>query len=178
MTPFTYVIPPLAQMPIRGHKNAPETFRGNYKHVAKFIEHYNRLHVISEKDKCHGILEYCHQNVKDFIQINPHYLSPNWKTLQEEILNAYDADHMNSRIRPKDFFNYVRNHGQGQITNLSQWKKYHRDYIAKAGFLKQNKQSTMDITGTAFLNSSKESLKSDYKQGTLPSITPNHDRSH
>ena len=89
---------------------------------------------------------------------------------------------MNSRIRPKDFFNYVRNHGQGQITNLSQWKKYHRDYIAKAGFLKQNKQLTdLEYHGYYWYGIpqfSKESLKSDYKQGTLPSITPNHGQSH
>jgi hypothetical protein len=144
MSPPQYTIPALAQLPNRGGKNAPETFKGSYKHVETFINHYNRLidlyHVISESDKCHGILEYCSQHVKDFIQINPHYLTPNWTLLQNEILNAYDADRMNSRIRPKDFFNFIQSYGQGQITNLSQWKRYHRDYTAKAGFLRQNKQ--------------------------------------
>jgi hypothetical protein len=144
MTQSSYVIPPLAQMPIRGNKNAPATFKGNYKYVETFIDHYNRLldyyHVVSDSDKCRGILEYCNQNVKDFIQINPHYLTPNWDQLQTEILNAYDADRMNSRIRPKEFFKLVQHFGQGQISNLSQWKRYHREYIAKAGFLKQNKQ--------------------------------------
>jgi len=144
MSQPTYVIPPLAQMPIRGSKNAPRVFKGNYKHVAPFINRYNQLldyyHVVTEVDKCRGILEYCSWSVKDFIQINPHYLKPNWEELQKEILNAYDAERMDIRIRPKDFFNFVNQYRQGQIITLSQWKKYHREYIAMAGFLKQKNQ--------------------------------------
>ena len=139
-----YVIPPLVQMPIRGSKNAPHVFKGNYKHVELFIGHYEQLlnyyHVTSESDKCHGILQYCSWSVKDFIQINPHYLSPNWTELRKDILNAYDAERMSTRIRPKDFFSFIHQCSRGQIANLSQWKKYHREYIAKAGFLKQQKQ--------------------------------------
>ena len=131
-------------MPIRGKKNAPTTFKGNYKYVESFIKHYNQLlnfyNVTSERDKCQGIIEYCSQNVKDFIQINPHYITPNWEELEREILNAYDADRMNNRVRPKEFYEFVNRHTAGQITNLSQWKKYHREYVAKAGFLKQNNQ--------------------------------------
>ena len=96
MNQSNYVIPPLSQMPVHGNKNAPVTFKGNYKHVESFIDHYNRLldyyHVTVEADKCHGILEYCSQHVKDFIQINPHYITHNWDELEKEILNAYDAD--------------------------------------------------------------------------------------
>jgi hypothetical protein len=142
----SYIIPPLSQMPIRGSKNAPTTFRGDFNRVETFVEHYNRLldyyHVTTEADKCRGILDYCSQEVKDYIQINPHYLTPNWSKLQDEILSAYDAERMNNRVRPKDFFKFVQQYGKGQITNLSQWKKYHRNYVAKAGFLKQNNRLT------------------------------------
>jgi hypothetical protein len=138
---LNYVIPPLAQMPIRGSKNAPTTFRGGFKHVEKFVDHYSRLldfyHVTSEADKCQGILEYCSQDVKDYIQVHPNYLTPDWNKLKEEILAAYDADRMNTRIRFKDFLKLVKQFRQGHITNLSQWKRYHRDYVTKAGFLKQ-----------------------------------------
>ena len=144
MTQLNHSVPPLLQMPLRGSKNAPETFKGNYKHVETFIDHYNRLlnyyHVTSEADKCHGILEYCSLNVKDYIQTNPHFLAPNWSQLQKDILNVYDAERMKSRIKPKDFYTFIQNSSQGQITNLSQWKKYHRDYISQAGFLKHNAQ--------------------------------------
>jgi hypothetical protein len=120
----SYIIPPLSQMPIRGSKNAPTTFRGDFNQVETFVEHYNRLldyyHVTTEADKCRGILDYCSQEVKDYVQINPHYLTPNWSKLQDEILSAYDAERMNNRVRPKDFFKFVQQYGKGQITNLSQ----------------------------------------------------------
>jgi hypothetical protein len=142
MSNNNYVIPPLAQMPIKGSKNAPETFKGGYKHVTPFIDRYNHLleyyHGTSDEDKCRGILEYCSQSVKDFIQINPYFLAPNWAKLQDEILNAYDAERMNFRICSRDFFDFVGQSHKSQIVNLSQWKRYHREYIAKAGFLKQN----------------------------------------
>jgi hypothetical protein len=47
---------------------------------------------------------------------------------------------MNFHIHPRDFFDFVGQSHKSQIVNLSQWKKYHREYIAKAGFLKQNGQ--------------------------------------
>jgi hypothetical protein len=144
MSNNNYVIPPLAQMPIKGSKNAPEKFKGGYKHVTPFIDRYNHLleyyHGTSDEDKCRGILEYCSQSVKDFIQINPYFLAPNWAKLQDEILNAYDAERMNFRICSRDFFDFVGQSHKSQIVNLSQWKKYHHEYIAKAGFLKQNGQ--------------------------------------
>lgn len=139
----TYTIPPLTQMPIRGSKQAPSTFRGDYQEVGPFINHYNRLldyyHVTSETDKCQGILEYCSQKVKDFIQICPYYITPDWKKLEKEILDTYDDERMKTRVRPKDLLKYVKQIGHGRIVNLTQWKKYHRNYIAMAGFLKQNK---------------------------------------
>jgi len=178
MSTTTYVIPPLAQMPVRGEKKAPKTFRGHFKQVTPFIDHYNHLlecnNVRTDKDKCHGILEYCSQKVKDFIQINPHYLTPNWSKLQQEILNAYDAERMDTRIRPQDFYAFIEQNAKIRIANLSQWKKYHREYIAKAGFLKQaNKLNDTEYNGYYWYGIS------NHLQGILElhlqSKYPNHD---
>ena len=49
---------------------------------------------------------------------------------------------MKSRIKPKDFYAFLNNSKQNQVANLSQWKKYHRNYITQAGFLKQNSYLT------------------------------------
>ena len=143
MSPSNYTAPTLALMPIRGTKNAPDTFKGDYRHVESFIDHYNRLldhyHVTSERDKCHGLLEYCSQGVKDYIQTSPYFMAPDWSELQKDILNVYDAERMNNRVKPKDFYKFVEQSSLGQITNLTQWKKYHRKYISQAGILKSNR---------------------------------------
>jgi len=89
-------ISPLAQMPIHGTKRAPPLFKGEYKQVVRFIEHYCHLleyyQVTSDQDQCRGIIEYCSQDVEDFILSCPDYIVPNWEALKEEILKYYDAE--------------------------------------------------------------------------------------
>ena len=137
---------PLLQMPIRGSKLAPPLFKGKYSKVTRFVQHYNRLleqhQVVTEADKCKGILEYCSQSVQDFIQSNPHYITPNWTCLQAEILKAYDAEHLESQIRPPDLVNFVNYNNLQPMNNLTQWRKYYREYMARAGFLRTKGQLT------------------------------------
>ncbi len=134
-------VPPLYNMPIRGSKLAPKTFKGNYHKVTGFIRHYIRLldqhQVILEADKCQGILEYCSQKVKDFIKASIYYQVPNWQQLQNEILKYYDADREESRYRVADLTAFVQQSSLQIISDLAQWKRYYREYFAIAGFLKQ-----------------------------------------
>jgi len=131
---------------MRGTKLAPVTFKGKYSKVTRFIQHYNRLleqyQVVSEADKCKGVLEYCSQTVQDFIQSNIHFSVPNWTRLQAEILNAYDADRLESRVRPADLVDFINQNSIQTMSNLTQWKKYYREYKARAGFLKMKGQLT------------------------------------
>ena len=134
-------VPPLYNMPIRGSKLAPKTFKGNYHKISDFIRHYNRLldqhQVITETDKCQGILEYCVQKVKDFVRSSTHFQTPNWTRLQAEILKYYDADREESRYRVADLNAFVQRSSLQSINELADWKKYYRDYFTIAGFLKQ-----------------------------------------
>ena len=134
-------VPPLYNMPIRGSKLAPKTFKGDYHKISDFIRHYNRLldqhQVITEADKCQGILEYCVQKVKDFVRSSTHFQTPNWTRLQAEILKYYDADREESRYRVADLNAFVQRSSLQSINELADWKKYYRDYFTIAGFLKQ-----------------------------------------
>ena len=134
-------VPPLHNMPIRGTKLAPKTFRGSYHKVTDFIRHYNRLldqhQVITEADKCQGILEYCTRKVKDFIRSSNHYQNPNWTLLQSEILKYYDADRDEARYRVTDLTAFIQQSSLHSINDLADWKKYYREYTAIAGFLLQ-----------------------------------------
>jgi hypothetical protein len=49
---------------------------------------------------------------------------------------------MNTRVQPIDFYEYLQKQGQKNITSLSQWKKYIRRYMSKAGILENNSQLT------------------------------------
>jgi len=117
-------LPPLLQMPMRGTKLAPVTFKAKYSKVTCFIQHYNRLleqyQVVSEADKCKGVLEYCSQTVQDFIQSNIHFSVPNWTRLQAEILNAYDADRLESCVRPADLVDFINQNSIQTMSNLTQ----------------------------------------------------------
>jgi hypothetical protein len=134
-------MPPLYNMPLSNSKQAPKIFKGSYHKVRSFIKHYIRLldqhQVVTESDKCSGILEYCSQKVKDFIRSSSHYQTPDWTRLQAEILKYYDAERDDSRYRVADLTSFVQQSNKQSINDLAQWKKYYRDYFTIAGFLLQ-----------------------------------------
>ena len=127
-----YIVSPLAQIPMRYMKNAPSLFKGDYHKVTCFIEHYSHLlevyQVTSDHDKCQGILEYCSQDVEDFIKSCPDFIDPDWNALKEEILMYYDAERMDTRIRTPDLIQFLVDQHQKPMEDLSAWKKYCREY--------------------------------------------------
>ena len=131
-------------MPLRHMKQAPPLFKGDYQKVTRFIEHYTYLlehfSVTSDQDKCRGILEYCSQDVEDFITSCPDFIEPDWEALKEEILKYYDAERMDNRIQLPDLIRFLQEQVREPMTTLSHWKKYNRRYLAYAGFLKRNGQ--------------------------------------
>jgi hypothetical protein len=141
---MTNQISSLGQMPLRHTKQAPQMFKGEYRKVARFIEHYTHLleyhQVTSDSDKCRGILEYCSQGVEDFILSCPGYRKSDWEKLKEEILKYYDADLMKTRIQLPDLIRFLQEQVKTPIKNLTQWMKYNRKYLAQASFLKRNDQ--------------------------------------
>jgi hypothetical protein len=56
-------------MPMRGSRDAPKTFRGHHTEVEYFIAHYDKLlvkfRVTSAYDQCECILDYCSTDDKD-----------------------------------------------------------------------------------------------------------------
>jgi hypothetical protein len=83
-------------LPIRGHKDAPKTFKGKHTEVQRFIDHYDRLlsicRVTEESEKCEFILEYCSTDVQNVIHTMESYSRRSWKKLRKEILKFYDAE--------------------------------------------------------------------------------------
>lgn len=127
------------QMPVRGTKNAPKTFKGKYRTVDHFFKHLEQLftqhRVTSSAEKCKYLLEYCSYKVQDFITASENYQANIWDDLKEEVLKYYDAEKSQSRYRPRDLSDFLRKSRNGMISSLSQWKKYYRYYSTIAGQL-------------------------------------------
>ncbi|TFK16892.1 hypothetical protein FA15DRAFT_606153 [Coprinopsis marcescibilis] len=139
-------------MPVRGSCHAPRTFKGKYSEIERFIDHYERLlqqhHVSSEADKCKGVKEYCSDSVIDFIESSPHFTTPHWKNLKDDLLKYYDADRTRARFRPADLFDFVQKSSSKPCENLAQWKKYYCKYNVIAGaLLKKSVISARDVSG-------------------------------
>ncbi|TFY69703.1 hypothetical protein EVJ58_g263 [Rhodofomes roseus] len=62
----------IQDMPLRGSKYAPKTFKGQYWYVEEFIDDFEALlqvnNVSSDKDKVKLILRYCGQEVREVIE--------------------------------------------------------------------------------------------------------------
>ncbi|KAJ6452563.1 hypothetical protein C8R47DRAFT_1229380 [Mycena vitilis] len=131
----------ILDMPLRGSKDAPKTFRGHHSEVKYFIAHYDRLitkfNVTDPTDQCKLILDYCSTDVQGFIRASKYYQKRSWLKLRREILLSYDADRANSKYKPSDVARYTLKTQSRPFHNLSQWKGYYRKYKTMAGALVQ-----------------------------------------
>jgi hypothetical protein len=69
-------------MPMRGSRDAPKTFRGQHTKVEYFVAHYDKLlvkyRVTAAYDQCECILDYCSADVRGFIRASEHYQNRDW----------------------------------------------------------------------------------------------------
>ncbi|KAK7008261.1 hypothetical protein R3P38DRAFT_3211162 [Favolaschia claudopus] len=137
--PFGTPVRTILDLPLRGSKEAPKTFKGNHEDVEYFIHHYDKLiikyNVTDPADQCECILEYCSTNVRAFIHASEHYQTDNWRRLRRELLKYYDAERASTQYKPSDITNYTLKTQHRTISNLSQWKRYVVKYKTMSGTL-------------------------------------------
>lgn len=145
-----------------------------------FVEHYEHLlgyyNVVTESDKCRGILKYCSQKIEDFIIACPNYITPDWNALRADILKYYDAERMETRITPSEFFTYLNGQMKKSITTLIQWKRYNRNYLSYGGFLKRKGQINNDEYEGYFWYGIPENLRDTF-DAKLQAKNPTYDTS-
>lgn len=94
------VVYTVLDMPPVKSKYAPKKFKGSYKEVEKFLAHYERLcqkyNVVTDKDRCETITQYCSSQVTDVIEGLACYQAPNWSDLKQQLLRLYCAN-LNNR---------------------------------------------------------------------------------
>ena len=143
-------------LPARGTRNAPKTFKGKYTRVEGFIRHYEKLlskyNITDNSDKCNGILEYVTLTVKTLILSTTEYQANDWKGLKKYLLKVYDAERARFRYKPSDVLAYAKKHSNKTCDNLTKWLKYSRKYQALSGTLyQQNKLSELEYHGFFWL---------------------------
>lgn len=131
----------ILDLPKRGFKTAPKTFRGKHRDIENFISDYEAMcvkhNITSDKDKCRCVRKYVSSNVKDFIEATEYYARQDWMGLRTEMLNYYDAERAHTRFKPTDLINFTTQSCSKTIDDLASWKKYYRDYNTIGGFLVQ-----------------------------------------
>ncbi|KAJ7077242.1 hypothetical protein C8R44DRAFT_536235, partial [Mycena epipterygia] len=124
-------------MPIRGSKEAPKTFRGKHTEVQRFIDHFelllNKCRVTDDQEKCEQVLNYCTVDVQNVIQTMEGYEQRKWSKLRKEILKQFDAERALQKYKPADVERYAAKMKSQPCYNLTQWRKYYIKYNAIAG---------------------------------------------
>lgn len=155
-------------MPLRGGKDAPKTFKGSYAEVQDFIQAYDKLlikfRVTDPYHQCESILDYCGADVKDFIRASAYYRRHDWVKLRKEILMCYDAERAMSKYKPSDITTYTLKTTKKPFRNLTQWKRYLRTYKTISGTLVQRKQLTKDYRDGYFWLGIQEDLRNQLER--------------
>jgi hypothetical protein len=149
-------------MPPVGSKSAPEKFKGSAEDVKKFLKRFNQLcsaYNVTPTEKCERVLDYCSGKVTRLIEALPSYNTPNWNQLEIDILSYYDADLKETRFMVCDLHSLTRQWKEKQIKNLTVWKKYQREFVTIAGWLKKKLLITDDQEAAFFWKGMNKSLR-------------------
>src|SRR6266700_515889 len=167
-------------LPIQGKRDAPKTFKGSYDKVEEFLKTmdklFSRFHVTSDSEKVEAILPYCSTKVQDFIRASPSFRRPNWSKLRDHMMDYYDAERANRKYTPNDIWSFNREWNSKNITDLTHWKKYFRDFYSKAGALLSRKEISEKDFQTYFWLGLPENLRSMIEPKIQAQIT-NYDAS-
>jgi hypothetical protein len=137
--PFSFSAPlrTTYDLPVRGAKDAPKTFRGRYTEVQLFLDHYekllNKCRVTADREKCESILMYCSVDVQNVIQAMESYEYHRWSRLKRDILRQFDAERVFQKYKPADVERYAARKRMKICHNLTQWRRYSVKYKVIAG---------------------------------------------
>ena len=134
----------ITSLPVKGGKGAPDTFKGSYRDVEMFLDHFEALcaerNVIKDEHKCKGFLRYCSTTVRETLEGLKSYTNKNYAEFRKEFIYHYDKDREKQRYKLKDLYALVKKWKERKIKNLQTFKKYHLAYLRVGGWLLKNKK--------------------------------------
>ena len=140
----TQVSGTITSLPVKGGKGAPDTFKGDYRDVEPFLDHFEALcaerNVTKDEVKCLGFVRYCSSTVRETLQGLKAFTDKNYSEFRDEFVYHYDRDREKQRYKLKDLYALVKKWKERKIRNLETFKKYHLAYLRVGGWLLKNKK--------------------------------------
>ncbi|VDB87575.1 unnamed protein product [Peniophora sp. CBMAI 1063] len=138
-------VPPsrlITDLPLPGSKRAPTRFTGRFDNVSSWLELYEDMcakYGVTDPDQmCRGLTRYCTRKVREVIEAIPAYQNRDWPRLYQEIEHLYDADFYDEQYQVSDLQEFVDKMVTRKMGKLSSYKKYSREFIRRAGRMKNN----------------------------------------
>ena len=136
----------ITSLPVRKGKGAPDTFKGDYRDIEPFLDHFEALcaekNVSKDEYKCRGLLRYCSREVRETLEGLKSYSDKNYKDFQADFIYHYDKDRERQRYKVKDLHSLVRKWQEKKVGNLETFKKYHLKYLKIGGWLLKHHKIT------------------------------------
>ena len=125
-------------MPPCGHKEAPPKFTGSHEEIKRFLKRFNQLCTVYQVDgagKCDRVVDYCSRKVGQLVEALESYRDKDWSKLEKDMLSYFDAELRETRFIVRDLLMLTRKWKATEITTLTRWKRYERQFVTKAGWL-------------------------------------------
>lgn len=138
--------PTILNLPLPGGKQAPPKFTGDASQVEDFLDAYERLltyyNITSPRDRCRSVLRYVSRRVREVIEALDTYQTSDWTGLKADIEELYDAELYKTRYKKKDLVAYVNRTRKRKMNTLAKWRKYSRNFVRIAGWLRSKEMIT------------------------------------
>ena len=134
----------ITSLPVKGGKGAPDKFKGDYRDVETFLDHFEALcdekRVKRDEYKCKGLVRYCSRRVHETLEGLPSYSKKDYAQFRTDFVNLYDSDREKQRYRHKDLHALIKKWRKRKINDLATFKRYQLEYLRIGGWLLKNKK--------------------------------------
>ena len=86
----------ITSLPVRKGKGAPDTFKGDYRDIEHFLDHFEALceerNVKKGEYKCKGLMRYCSRDVRETMEGLKSYTELDYTDFKRDFIYHYDKD--------------------------------------------------------------------------------------
>jgi hypothetical protein len=128
-------------MPQLSNKNAPKQFTGHFEEVDEFLMRYEQCchdcNLTDERLKTYTIRRYCNRKVRGVLEGLAESYGASWPKFKKAFEEYFDAARARRKYRETDLAIFVEDSRLNRMQNLTQFKKYMREFATIGGWLHQ-----------------------------------------
>jgi hypothetical protein len=135
-------------MPHLSNKGAPRLFTGKYEDVEEFLMRYEQCcHDCNLTDghlKTYTIRRYCNSKVRGVLEGLAESYASSWPKFKKAFEEYFDAARARRKYRETDLVLFTEDSRTERMQNLTQFKKYMREFATIGGWLHQKGKITSE----------------------------------